>query len=150
MLTAEERTVLETARVGRLATADADGRPHVFPICFALIEPDDRPVLVTPVDEKPKAADPTELRRVRDIRSNGAVALVIDHYTEDWERLGWLQLRGTAAVLEPTDQRHATAVSALRDRYPQYADHRLEDRPVIEIRLGSVRSWGDLQAFTDR
>lgn len=150
MLTAEERAVLETARVARLATADAEGRPHAVPICFALTEAEDRPVLVTPIDEKPKAADPQDLRRVRDIRSNPSVALVIDRYAEDWDRLGWLQLRGTASVIDPAEERHAAAVRTLRERYAQYADHALEGRPLIEIRIGSVSSWGDLQAFDGR
>jgi PPOX class probable F420-dependent enzyme len=150
MLTAEERAVLETARVARLATADAEGRPHVVPICFALTERDVRPVLVTPIDQKPKAADPGDLRRVRDIRSNASVALVIDRYTEDWDRLGWLQLRGTASVVDPAKERHAPAVRALRERYTQYADHALEGRPMIEIRIGSASSWGNLEAVHSR
>ena len=30
---------------------------------------------------------------------------------------------------------------ALRARYPQYADHRLEDRPVIRIAIERAASW---------
>lgn len=148
MFNADERAFLETGRVGRLATADADGRPNVVPICYALVESEHSAVeLVTPIDEKPKAADLDKLRRVRDIRANARVAAVVDRYTEDWDRLGWVQIRGTARVVEPSDEGHPAAVTALRGRYDQYADHDLEHRPVIAIVPGSVRSWGDLSAF---
>lgn len=136
-----EREYLETARVGRLATADAEGRPHAVPVCFALLDA----TVVSAVDEKPKSAPPEALRRSRDVRANPRVALVVDHYCEDWSALGWLQLRGTAGHLEPGEPDHDRAVTALRAKYDQYADHALEERPVIRIRPGSVLSWGTLE-----
>ncbi|MFB6354762.1 MAG: TIGR03668 family PPOX class F420-dependent oxidoreductase [Halobacteriales archaeon] len=150
MFDAEERAALEAARVGRLATADARGRPHVVPVCFALVGSADGPDrLVTPVDEKPKSAAPAELRRVRDVQANPRVAVVVDRYAEDWDRLGWVQVRGTASVLEPGDAGHGAAVDALRARYAQYAEHALGERPAIAVTPGSVRSWGDLSAIGD-
>jgi PPOX class probable F420-dependent enzyme len=149
MLGEAERRVIETARVARLATADATGRPHVVPICYALLTDDASPMLVTPIDEKPKTAEPNDLRRVRDIRANGAVAVVIDRYSEHWDRLGWLQLRGTASVHDRADDGYTAAVRALRQRYDQYVGHALEDRPMIRIRIGSVSAWGELGAFDD-
>jgi PPOX class probable F420-dependent enzyme len=149
MLDDEALAVLESARVGRLATVDAEGRPHVVPICFALVDAEAGPMLVTPIDEKSKSADPESLRRVRNVRANPRVAVVVDHYTEEWDRLGWLQLRGTARVLVPSADGHAAAIEGLRARYDQYADHALEERPVIAIEPGSARSWGDLGALTE-
>jgi PPOX class probable F420-dependent enzyme len=140
MLDPEERAYLETARVGRLATADAAGRPHVVPVCFAVAGDD----LVTPIDEKPQSVPADGLRRSRDVRENPRVALVVDHYTEEWSSLGWVQVRGTATHLGPDDPDHPGAVTALRGKYDQYADHALEERPVIRIAPGSVRSWGTL------
>lgn len=149
MFTAEERTALEAARVGRLATADRAGRPHVVPICYALATWDDGPVrLVSPVDEKPQTVGPESLRRVRDVRANPHVAVVVDEYVGDWDRLWWVQIEGTAVVLSPERSGHANAVIALRDRYEQYVTHDLEARPVIAITPGTVRSWGDLGAVT--
>lgn len=141
MLDDRERRYLERARVGRLATADADGRPHVVPVCFALVADH----IVTPIDEKPKAVAPDSLRRVRDISENPSVALVVDHYTEDWSRLGWLQIRGTASVREPGEPCHESAIAALRRKYDQYRHHDLEARPVIRIEPGSTLSWGTLE-----
>lgn len=133
-----ERRYLDTARIGRLATAGVEGRPHAVPICFAFVEDD----LVTPIDEKPKRVSPNDLRRSRDIYHNPQVAVIIDHYTEDWSQLGWVQVRGVASVVEPEEPSHMTAVAALRDKYHQYATHALEERPIIRITPSSVLSWG--------
>ncbi len=146
MLSPEARAALEGARVARLATADSRGRPHAVPVCYALL-PGEPPTLVTPIDEKPKAGEPASLRRVRDVRENPRVAVVVDRYTEDWDRLGWVQLRGTACLLEPGGNRHRKAILALRQRYDQYADHDLESRPVIAVEVGSASTWGDLGAL---
>lgn len=136
-----EREYLETARVGRLATVDEEGRPHAVPVCFAVAGG----AVVTPVDEKPKDASATDLRRVRNVRADPRVTLVVDHYTEDWAELGWVQVRGTASVVEPDGSGHRRAVTALRDAYDQYADHALGNRPVIRIEPGHVVSWGRLE-----
>lgn len=140
MFEATERAYLERARVGHLATADAEARPHVVPVCFALV--DDR--IVSSIDEKPQSVAPGALRRSRDIRENSRVALVCDHYVEDWSELGWVQVQGTAAIVDPGDAFHDGAVSALRAKYDQYGDHALEERPIIRIDPGSVRTWGTL------
>lgn len=137
----EERQYFETARIGRLATADAEGRPHVVPVCFALV--DDH--IVTPIDEKPQRVSPGELRRSRDVSENPRVALLVDHYTDEWSQLGWVQVRGTATLRAPDEDSHVPGIEALRRKYDQYADHDLETRPLIRIAPGSVRSWGNLE-----
>jgi PPOX class probable F420-dependent enzyme len=141
MFQEQERRYVETAAVGRLATADAEGRPHAVPVCFALVDGH----VVTPIDEKPQRVAPDALRRSRDITENPSVALVVDHYTDDWDRLGWVQVRGTASHCRPGDPAHAPGVTALRRKYDQYAAHDLEARPLIRIAPGSVRSWGCLE-----
>lgn len=140
-----QRRYVETGRVGRLSTVDAEGRPHVVPICYAMADD----VLYTPLDEKPQSVDATELRRVRNIRANPSVTLVVDHYTEQWDELGWVQLRATAAITDPDEPPHGDAVRALRDKYDQYATHNLEQRPLIRIDVGSVQSWGRLERPAD-
>lgn len=141
MFQEQERQYIKTARTGRLATADAEGRPHIVPVCFALV--DDH--IVTPIDEKPQRVSPDELRRCQDISENPRVALLIDHYTDDWSQLGWMQVRGTATRCDPSEEPHSPGVVALRQKYDQYADHDLENRPLIRISPGSVRSWGRLE-----
>lgn len=141
MFQEEERQYVERARVGRLATADAEARPRAVPVCFAFV--DDH--IVTPIDEKPQRVAPDELRRSRDIRENPRVTLLVDHYSDDWSQLGWVQVRGTATHCTPTDEHHALGTKALRQKYDQYADHELAERPLIRIAPGSVRSWGTLE-----
>jgi PPOX class probable F420-dependent enzyme len=128
--------LLREARVGRLATADRRGRPHVIPVCFVL----DGQTIYTAIDEKPKQAAPRSLRRVRNIVENPEVALVVDHYDEDWERLRYVLVSGTAQVIgEGTD--HARAIALLRMKYPQYRTMRLEERPVVKIVPRRVVTW---------
>ena len=142
MLEDRERRYLEAARIGRLATADAEGRPHVVPVCFAL----EGEHVVTPIDEKPQRVAPDALRRTRNIEANPRVALVVDHYVEDWSALGWVQVRGTATHVGPDESGHAAAITRLREKDDQYHTHALEERPVIRITPGSVRSWGALES----
>jgi PPOX class probable F420-dependent enzyme len=147
LLSPAHRAFVEAARTAVLATIAADGRPRLVPICFVTFggEGDLRPVVYTPLDEKPKSVDdPRELERVRDIVARPAVGLLVDRWSEDWTRLGWLRLDGRADLVEPGAAGHAAAVEALRAKYPQYATHRLEARPLIRIAVERVREWGNL------
>src|ERR1700758_5481345 len=95
------RALLDRSRVGHLATADRAGMPHVVPLCYAR----DGDSLYFVVDEKPKAAG-KRLKRLRNIAENPSVAFLVDVYDEDWRRLEYLLVRGTAEmVVDATDRR---------------------------------------------
>ena len=144
VLTPSERDLLAGARRAVLATIAPDGRPRLVPICFVL--DDVRPVLYSPLDEKPKRVDePRQLARVRDLLADPRVSVLVDRWDEDWARLAWLRCDGTATLLEPNVREHGAAVDALRAKYPQYAPHRLEVRPLIRVTIERTRSWGALQ-----
>ncbi|HET9494282.1 MAG TPA: TIGR03668 family PPOX class F420-dependent oxidoreductase [Chloroflexia bacterium] len=128
---------LRAARVARLATADARGRPHVVPVCFAVEE--ERAYIA--LDAKPKSVAPRRLKRVRNIAENPQVALLADYYGEDWSRLSFVLASGTASLVEPGEGEHAAAVALLRDKYPQYARMPIEEQPVIAVALGSAHVW---------
>lgn len=136
-MTGEQAAFVAAQRVGRFATADARGNPHVVPVCFAL---SDRSLYVT-IDEKPKSGRP--LKRLRNLAENASVAFVVDRYDEDWSRLGWVMLRGRAEVLLDGAE-HDAAQAMLRERYVQYRAMRLAALPVIALRIERVASWGDL------
>lgn len=140
MFEGAERQYVETAPLGRLATADTEGRPHVVPVCFAFVDDS----IVTPIDEKPQRVPPDDLRRIQNITDNPRVVLLVDHYTDDWSQLGWVQIRGTATYCTPDDPAHASGVTALEEKYNQYAEHDLTSRPIIHISPGSIQSWGCL------
>jgi PPOX class probable F420-dependent enzyme len=152
-LTEAELLFLAAARSAVLGTMAADGRPRLLPICFAFDAAESPLRIWTPLDDKPKAvADPHDLERVRDIAANPAVSLLVHAWSEDWSALGWLRLDGLAELIEPdsSDSRqHGGAVAALRYRYPQYASHRLEHRPIITIVIKRHRSWGNLGSVSD-
>jgi PPOX class probable F420-dependent enzyme len=151
-LTPTERDLIATARTAVLATIDPDGLPRLVPICYASPrEPAGvaGAVVYSPLDAKPKrVADPHRLARVRDIIARPEVRLLVDRWDEDWTRLAWVRLGGRADVLEPdreADRAERTAaIAALRAKYPQYADHDLESRPLIRVTLTDISSWGDL------
>jgi PPOX class probable F420-dependent enzyme len=148
ILTPAELAFLAAARTAVLATIDGGGLPRLVPICFVVVESPGL-VLYSPLDEKPKRVhDMHDLARVRDILERPEVALLVDRWSEDWGRLGWLRLRGMADLVEPDDaaasDEHRTAVAALRRKYPQYASHDLEERPLIRIAVEGSRSWGNL------
>jgi PPOX class probable F420-dependent enzyme len=153
ILAAAEIQFLTAARQAVLATLDEAGLPRLVPCCFSVLEHGHGTsplVLHTPIDDKPKRSqDPHALARVRDIIRRPAVALLVDRWSEDWTRLGWLRLRGEAELLEPNDQavseERVRAIGALRTKYEQYTDHALEDRPLIRISVSSATSWGDLR-----
>jgi PPOX class probable F420-dependent enzyme len=140
MLTQEQRRFLAAQRVAHLATADAAGRPHVVPICYAL---SGNTVYFT-VDEKPKKKPGARLKRLANLRENPMAALVVDRYDEDWSRLGWVMLQGSAEILESGDE-HDLAQANLRARYPQLATMRLEGLPVVAVRIDHAASWGQLE-----
>ncbi|SRR5579884_3154489 len=129
--------LLRRARVAHLATASGDGEPHVVPVCFVY----DGRAIYSAIDEKPKQRPPRGLRRIRNIEANPRVALVVDEYREDWRRLRYVLVRGTATVLDPGGGEHAGAVRRLRRKYAQYRAMRLEELPVIRITPERIAAW---------
>jgi coenzyme F420-0:L-glutamate ligase/coenzyme F420-1:gamma-L-glutamate ligase len=149
ILTPDELAFLVGARTAVLATIDEGGLPRLVPICF-VVAGESPPIIHTPLDDKPKrVADPRRLARVHDIVQRPEVVLLVERWAEDWSRLGWLRLTGIAELIEPDDAsgdaERASAVTALRGKYPQYETHRLEDRPLIRIVIERSRSWGNLE-----
>ena len=138
-LSTDERRFVDASRVARLATADHKGEPHAIPVCFIVIDS----ALYVSIDRKPKGADVSRLKRLRNIAENPAVAVIVDRYDNDWARLGWVMLRGRAEIIDSGDE-HDFAQAALARRYPQYREMQISDLPVIALRIDRVTSWGNL------
>lgn len=122
------------ARVARLATADAAGRPHLVPIVFAVAGD----TIYSAVDAKPKRS--TALRRLANVRVNPAVALLVDHYDDDWTTLWWVRAEGRGWVLDPQDAQARRGVELLARRYPQ---HRFQppSGPVLAVEVERWSGW---------
>ncbi len=131
----EALTFIQSARLAHLATSDAKGVPHVIPICFAF----DGDCFFSVIDQKPKRAAPAALKRVRNITQNPNIPLVIDRYDEDWSRLAFILVTGTARIIGSD-----AAIALLREKYQQYENMDLDGRPVIEITPARVVVWGRL------
>jgi PPOX class probable F420-dependent enzyme len=71
------------------------------------------------LDEKRKSVQPMQLERVRNIQANPHVALLVDRYSEDWNKLAWVRVDGTARILL-RGKAHDAAIRMLREKYPQY------------------------------
>ena len=127
------RRLVADARVGRLVTVDPDGRPNPVPFVFA-VEAD---LLVAAVDRKPKST--RSLRRLANIEERPDVAVLADHYEENWDAVWWVRLRGRGQVVEEGPDRER-AVSLLAEKYPQYRDEP-PDGPAILVRIDGWRGW---------
>ena len=134
------RAKLETARVARLATLDAKRRPHLVPICFAC----DGNVVYSAIDRKPKRVAPNRLARLKNIKKTPQVALLVDHYNEDWTRLWYVLVRGEAELVSAPAERKR-AIQCLRAKYPQYSPEMLDDdAPLLRITPRRITAWGNI------
>jgi PPOX class probable F420-dependent enzyme len=119
--------------VARLATVGAAGQPHLVPVTFAV----DGDRVYTAVDAKPKTT--ARLRRLRNIAENPRVALLADHYAEDWATLWWVRADGLASLLDrPADM--AVPLQLLAARYPQYRATP-PPGPVVSIQVTRWTGW---------
>ena len=119
--------------VARLATVDGDGRPTLVPVCFAV----DGDTVYSAVDGKPKTT--ARLARLGNVARHPDVALLADHYDDDWSTLWWVRARGTGREVTDDAERER-AVELLRVKYPQYAQHAL-DGPVLRVDVSAWRGW---------
>ena len=126
------------ARIARLATADAAGRPHIVPIVFVLADE----TIYSAVDAKPKRT--TALRRLANVAANPNVAVLVDHYDDDWRRLWWVRADGTGRVLDAEQPEGRVAVAGLIGRYQQYR----ETPPPGPVLAVDVTRWSGWSAAT--
>jgi PPOX class probable F420-dependent enzyme len=130
----EARARFAAAPLAHLASADASGRPHVVPITFALVGD----TLYSAVDAKPKRT--RALRRLANIAANPRVAVLVDHYEPDWDRLWWVRIDGRGRTLDPGADETLAALAALTGRYEVY--RRLPPPgPVLAIDVERWVSW---------
>jgi PPOX class probable F420-dependent enzyme len=128
------RALLETSPVARLGLLDDHDDPRVLPITFVVW----KGAIWSAIDRKPKRDPAREPARLRYLRRRPGVALTVDRYETDWEALAWVQVLGTAAIIDAAEA--AEAMAALARKYEQY---RAEPPPGPLIRIEPARtlSW---------
>jgi PPOX class probable F420-dependent enzyme len=131
----ELRRRFASGRVARLATVDAAGRPHLVPIVFALAGE----TIYSAVDAKPKRS--TALRRLANVAANPQVAVLVDHYTEDWRELWWVRADGVGRVLDPAAAEARRGIAALVDRYPRHYAADPPGGPVLAVDVSRWSGW---------
>ncbi|HJU34676.1 MAG TPA: TIGR03668 family PPOX class F420-dependent oxidoreductase [Nitrososphaera sp.] len=135
----DTKDLIERARVARLATIDSEFKPHLVPVVFVF----DGNNFFIPIDEKRKTIKPEKLRRIRNIRDNPNVALLIDEYSEDWTRLAFVMMQGKASIITIKMQgsiRLQQAYSKLTTKYVQYQKIGI-GKMCIQIKPEKVVSW---------
>ncbi|MGC1213075.1 MAG: TIGR03668 family PPOX class F420-dependent oxidoreductase [Micromonospora sp.] len=137
----ELRQRVGSARAARLATVDADGRPHLVVVCFVLLGD----VAYHAVDEKPKRH--RRLRRLENIQATGRACLLVDEYDEDWSKLWWVRLDGHGRLVDdPAEE--ATARATLAAKYPQYVE-RPPGGPVVAVGVTRWSAWSATEGTVD-
>ncbi|MFI9510250.1 TIGR03668 family PPOX class F420-dependent oxidoreductase [Nocardia sp. NPDC052566] len=130
VVVARERFAAE--RVARLATVTAESLPHVVPMVFVVVGE----TIYSAVDAKPKSTQ--ALRRLANIAAHPGVAVLADHYAEDWGRLWWVRADGRARIAEGEEA--GTALRLLAARYPEYVEQP-PPGPVIAIDVDRWSGW---------
>jgi len=122
------KELLEGGRVGRLGFLDGEDGPRVLPVTYAL----HGDAIWSAVDRKPKRAG--EPARIGYLRRRPEAALTVDHYSEDWRKLRWIQVLGDVEILAAGD-----APGALEALVHKYEPYRAEPPPGPLIRLAPTR-----------
>ena len=131
---------IERARVARLATVDFASKPHLVPVVFVF----DANHFFIPVDEKRKIAKPEKLKRIKNIKHNPDVALLIDNYSEDWTKLAFVMIQGRASIASKTQGNFQLreAYKKLTIKYLQYEKVGVGEMCII-IAPEKVASWSN-------
>ena len=92
------------------------------------------------MDAKPKRT--AALKRLENVRANPRVAVLADHYEDDWSRLWWVRLDGRARVVEDAGER-SRALALLGAKYEQY---RVEPPggPVLAVEVERRSGWASV------
>src|SRR5512147_1141345 len=91
LFTSNELDYLQKQRLGRLATVDADGNPHVVPVGFLYNTETDT------IDIG--AHNVTQTKKPRDVRRHPRVAFVVDDVLPPWQTRA-IEVEAEAELLE--------------------------------------------------
>lgn len=131
-LTKKVARLIARERVCRVATAGADGTPHLVPVCHVL------------AGEKIYFGSGNDARKVANLRQNPRIALTVDLYSDDWSHLKGVMVLGTAALIA-RGPRFTKARDRLYEKFPQYrgeAALATSDSVIVEVTPTRAFTWG--------
>jgi PPOX class probable F420-dependent enzyme len=138
------KTIIDKARLARLATVDSECMPYLVPVVFAF-DGKDYYILI---DKRAKHSKPENLKRIKNIQANSNVALLIDEYDEDWTKLYFAMIQ--ASLISNKKERQEQnelpllllekAHKLLYEKYPQYQKISM-GQYVIMIHPQKVITW---------
>ena len=119
-------------RVCRIATANAEGLPHLVPVCHVV------------ASGKLYVGSGDDATKIRNLKANPKITVTVDLYSDYWAEIKGVMVQGTAKLIErgPAFQR---AKRKLYEKYPQYAKEAAlapSDSVIIEVTPTHVFSWG--------
>jgi PPOX class probable F420-dependent enzyme len=128
-LTKEQLEFLGKHELCRLATASADGWPHAVPVIYAL---DGEDVIIA-VDYGTK--------KLKNLRENSRVALVVDEYGSSGGNRG-LMLQGPAEIFERGPE-YLRLLKVLFDRFDFYRQNPWGEgeSPIVRVRPSKCVMW---------
>jgi pyridoxamine 5'-phosphate oxidase family protein len=127
VFTEAEIEYLRGNKLGRLATADLEGRPHVIPVTFFFNEEEDTIDL--------GGLNFGSGKKWRDAQANPKVAFLVDDVIGPPRRARAVEIRGDAEL-------HETGGETINPRFPNFAPR------FIRIRPTRIVSWGVEQDAT--
>jgi len=122
---------LRWQRVCRVATVGRSGVPHAVPVCHLF------------ANDKLYFASGGDAKKVKNLRVNPHVTVVVDTYADDWSLLKGVMVQGTAALIEP-GPRFRKLLRLLYEKYPQYPEEAALGRGdvIVEVTPKHLFSWG--------
>jgi len=131
--------LVEPGKVAHLATASLDLQPHLVPVVYVI----SRKNIYIPLDSKPKSSTAEQLKRVKNIKVNSKVAFLVDNYEEDWEKLWFAMLVGSANLIKMNETKETykelcEIQKLLLRKYRQYA--KIETGTVF-IKINVLRGF---------
>ena len=80
------------------------------------------------------------LRRLANVAAEPRVAVLADHYEEDWGALWWVRADGTGRILDAGEPEGRNALGLLAGRYAQYRDAPPAG-PVLAVDVARWSGW---------
>jgi nitroimidazol reductase NimA-like FMN-containing flavoprotein (pyridoxamine 5'-phosphate oxidase superfamily) len=127
------RDFIRDARVCRIATVRRNGEPHVIPVCPVF---DGEATVYVDIGRKYASAE--------GIEANGKIAVLIDHYDDNWALLKGVLLSCTAQEIEGDERDRVWDL--IREKFPQYSSVGWEPRMTLALRIYDWRQWGITEA----